>query len=764
RGHFARDCRSARNSGNRSGDAKNAGYSGRNGKRPVNEEDENILVVLDGLRTYDWSYQVEEEATDFALMTFTLNLSSSSSLNSKLDEALKEKDDLKAKLKKFETSSKNLTKLLDSQISAKVKTFLGYDSQYNEKEVLDEKEEEVTETVFDNRSSDEENSLANDRFKKGEGYQAVPPPLTGNFMPPKSDLSFAGLDDSIYKFKISEIVTSLTKDEKDAPETSNAYDEKPKEDNLTKDEKDAPETSNAYDEKPKEDKSTAPLIQNWDTDSDNDSVFRPEHIPPKIDFVKADESVKHVALTAPTPQREGSGSGPGHQETIKGAMAKIRSEGALIQSIDPPLSTGYTVGSGEDRMEHDIKLMDIVPQIPHDSPLSKGHTPGSDDVEDDDTEMIVEDKGNGEKGGSTAKTVSTARPNISAARPEDTVEPKTPPTTTTLLDDEDVTIADILMKNQKAKEKGIAFKDVDDSTRPIRSITTLQPLPTIDPKDKAALTEMYDEVQAQIDADHELAVRLTLEEQEKYTVEERFTHAQLKSMSFEEIQKLRIKEQKCVDAFVPIGSEEDEKRIGSRKKRAARSNDDKAIDYETLDVKSLIVDCESQVLGTNEAGDVHVYKLTRLDGSYRHFLTFSRMLEVLDRKDVLDLHKIIMERFAANDPKEKRYLLTKEILEKMLSLRLEAETEKTQKPLIKDKDGKEVDAHMYRSMIGSLMYLTSSRPDIMFVVCACARYQVNPKVSHLHAVKRIFRKPRRKVTEVPQPSDPTKNVADEAVN
>ncbi|GJU48101.1 putative ribonuclease H-like domain-containing protein [Tanacetum coccineum] len=62
----------------------------------------------------------------------------------------------------------------------------------------------------------------------------------------------------------------------------------------------------------------------------------------------------------------------------------------------------------------------------------------------------------------------------------------------------------------------------------------------------------------------------------------------------------------------------------------------------------------------------------------------------------------------------------------------------TQKPLLKDEDGEEVDVHMYRSMIGSLMYLTSSRPDIMFPVCACARYQVNPKVSHLHAVKRIF--------------------------
>ncbi|GKB81613.1 hypothetical protein Tco_0948508 [Tanacetum coccineum] len=63
----------------------------------------------------------------------------------------------------------------------------------------------------------------------------------------------------------------------------------------------------------------------------------------------------------------------------------------------------------------------------------------------------------------------------------------------------------------------------------------------------------------------------------------------------------------------------------------------------------------------------------------------------------------------------------------------------THKPLLKDKDGEDVDEHLYRSMIGSLRYLTYSRPDVMFAVCACARYQVNPKVSHLHAVKRIFR-------------------------
>nr|GEW75970.1 hypothetical protein [Tanacetum cinerariifolium] len=62
-----------------------------------------------------------------------------------------------------------------------------------------------------------------------------------------------------------------------------------------------------------------------------------------------------------------------------------------------------------------------------------------------------------------------------------------------------------------------------------------------------------------------------------------------------------------------------------------------------------------------------------------------------------------------------------------------------EKPLLKDPDGEYVDVHIYRSMIGSLMYLTLSRPDIMFAMCACAHFQVTPKASHLHAVKRIFK-------------------------
>nr|KYP40644.1 Retrovirus-related Pol polyprotein from transposon TNT 1-94 [Cajanus cajan] len=59
--------------------------------------------------------------------------------------------------------------------------------------------------------------------------------------------------------------------------------------------------------------------------------------------------------------------------------------------------------------------------------------------------------------------------------------------------------------------------------------------------------------------------------------------------------------------------------------------------------------------------------------------------------------------------------------------------------LDKDEVGKSIDVKKYRGMIGSLLYLSASRPDIMFSVCLCARYQSNPKESHLSAVKRIMR-------------------------
>nr|GEV95868.1 hypothetical protein [Tanacetum cinerariifolium] len=82
-----------------------------------------------------------------------------------------------------------------------------------------------------------------------------------------------------------------------------------------------------------------------------------------------------------------------------------------------------------------------------------------------------------------------------------------------------------------------------------------------------------------------------------------------------------------------------------------------------------------------------------------------------------------------------------EILKKFdfLSVKTASTLIETRKPLVKDEEATDVDVHLYRSMIGSLMYLTASRPDIMFAVCACSRFQVTSKTSHLQAIKRIFR-------------------------
>nr|GEY75018.1 putative ribonuclease H-like domain-containing protein [Tanacetum cinerariifolium] len=81
-----------------------------------------------------------------------------------------------------------------------------------------------------------------------------------------------------------------------------------------------------------------------------------------------------------------------------------------------------------------------------------------------------------------------------------------------------------------------------------------------------------------------------------------------------------------------------------------------------------------------------------------------------------------------------------EILKKFyfMSVKTASTLIETQKPLVKDAEATDVDVHLYRSMIDYLMYLSTSRPDIMYAVCACSRFQVTLKTSHLHAVKRIF--------------------------
>nr|GEU59617.1 40S ribosomal protein S17 [Tanacetum cinerariifolium] len=186
--HFARECKAPKNQENR----------GRQYSRkivPVENPTKNGLIVQDGFRGYDWSYQAKEEhPTNYALIALTSLESSSSSDFEKLEKVKKEGDELKLKLEKFQNSSKSLNNLLESQVSDKVKTRLGYkaDSPAEESFVKSSKMLENHENV---------------KSRLDKGYHEVPPPYRGNYIPPKPDLMF--IDEQV-ESKCVDIVSNVT--------------------------------------------------------------------------------------------------------------------------------------------------------------------------------------------------------------------------------------------------------------------------------------------------------------------------------------------------------------------------------------------------------------------------------------------------------------------------------------------------------------------------------------------------------------------------
>ncbi|GJW89355.1 hypothetical protein Tco_0164695 [Tanacetum coccineum] len=204
------------------------------------------------------------------------------------------------------------------------------------------------------------------------------------------------------------------------------------------------------------------------------------------------------------------------QETM-GALAQTRSERVLEKSNEPPLLEGHTSGSGEGCMEHTFELMDTVPPTPHDLPLTGGYTPGIMMVEwhkftNDGNLNLLDKKGCIQTGRESDKTklmfqdsdfdvldddmedvegeiVHTATTGVSAiSAPVTTVgvaistaKPRTPPTiAATAFIDEDLTIAQTLIKMKEEK-----------------------------PRDRVSIkTEEFDEIQARIDADHELVMEV----------------------------------------------------------------------------------------------------------------------------------------------------------------------------------------------------------------------------------------------------------------
>ncbi|GJZ38375.1 hypothetical protein Tco_0584938 [Tanacetum coccineum] len=369
-----------------------------------------------------------------------------------------------------------------------------------------------------------------------------------------------------------------------------------------------------------------------------------------------------------------------------GNITKTQSTAMSNDPLSQEIGSGDRPRSDEERIEQQ-DLTDNVPPTPHDSPLSGCHTPRSDEAAKESEKIGKGTKGKNSKNEALQNCVASA-PVTTAGVAISIVEPRTPPTTTTIaFEDEYLTIAQTLikMRSEKAKEKGVAFREVEESARPTRILST------IDPKDKgkgimlyedeqaqfereqriakeraaeqeakdAALIDQMEDVQARMDADALLAARLQEEEREQFSIDEqaRFlveTIAERKS--FEEIQKLYEREQKWINDFVPMyddnGKKDDDSQHqaeSSKKRPIADSDeerDDFAIDVESLATKYPIVDWKTHILTEN----MMYYQIIRADGSSKNYKIFSEMLDDFNKQDVIDLYRMVNERYETTSP------------------------------------------------------------------------------------------------------------------
>ncbi|GKE88977.1 hypothetical protein Tco_1566452, partial [Tanacetum coccineum] len=192
------------------------------------------------LEVYKKNEAIFEEDIKILKLDIKLRDNALTEFRKKFEKVEKERDALKLTLEKFRNSSKNLSKLLEIQVSDKFKTGVGFDSQ-----------------VFD--------SQVNDKYKTSEGYHAVPPPYTGNFMPPKPDLVLADEEEYVFSESIASVPAVVTNKVKTGGSKPKSVSE--------------------------------PLIEDWisDSKSENETEVMSRQRKPifaKVEFVKSNEHVK----------------------------------------------------------------------------------------------------------------------------------------------------------------------------------------------------------------------------------------------------------------------------------------------------------------------------------------------------------------------------------------------------------------------------------------------------------------------------------------
>ncbi|GJR37061.1 ribonuclease H-like domain-containing protein [Tanacetum coccineum] len=215
-----------------------------------------------------------------------------------LAEVVKEKEELKTKLENFQSSSNGLSKLLNSQMSKREKSGLGYGDQVHDG-VLSY-ENGVFQSVFDSRSNDVEDSPVYDRFENVKGMHVVPPPMTGNCMPSRPDRE---VDDSMFTYSPKQSKTSES-------DTQTTNFDSCKSNSSVETLESMPEPVVVEPKVVRQPKvwSDAPIIEEYESDSDDEYVIQPskEQERPSSAFVKhvktPRETVKEQNTYSPSPK------------------------------------------------------------------------------------------------------------------------------------------------------------------------------------------------------------------------------------------------------------------------------------------------------------------------------------------------------------------------------------------------------------------------------------------------------------------------------
>nr|GEX41068.1 putative ribonuclease H-like domain-containing protein [Tanacetum cinerariifolium] len=295
-GHFARDCRAK---GNQDSRRRDTGYNGNktrdNGKRPTYQDDLKSLVTIDG-EDIDWSRHVEEDAQNYAMMAYS---SSKSGSDNEIKSCSKTCEESYARFKKLYDEQRD--KLGDASVEITAYT-LALKKDYRYGSILSY-ENEVLQSVFMNKVSDLEDTPVNDRY--ADGMHAVPLPMTGNYMPSRPDVE---IDYSKFTYGLKQTLV----DESNSKPSEYASCES---DSSIETTTSMPEPVENAPKVVCESKvwTDAPIIEEYELDSDNDSVSNVQKDKEKPSFAFTD-SVKHVKTSRENVKESGT---PNHSLKIE---------------------------------------------------------------------------------------------------------------------------------------------------------------------------------------------------------------------------------------------------------------------------------------------------------------------------------------------------------------------------------------------------------------------------------------------------------------